>query len=406
MRGQPAQPIGGHLGVGCEKELLLVAVGPHDHGYLVELTRFQGLERVSCRQDRPVAQGSGHVDHAQHLAIGIGLEDLCGGLAAQVGHRIRGGHLIKALLCGGAVAGGAILLEKRVESLGRGTRMSGRSVVGGILGFFGGRCTQAAALDDRAVKESGGLRGQQQAVDVASSGRLAEDRHVVRVAAEGTDVFLHPAQRFDHVENGEIAGTCHRVGVLAQGCVAKEPERSHAVLDGDDDNSPVADQFGPLIEIGISDRIATAMNPDHDRKSLAGRQVVGCVHIQSQAIFLTAELFVRAGLPAEATRELGAGDTGLEGLEVRGHRCCRHWRFPASIATGRFGVGDAAPHMVAGNITGAQKGAGRGLASGGRVDDVRFLGRCAGRPKQTQTQPTDGCYPSNSGFPHEFHPRG
>ena len=43
-------------------------------------------------------------------------------------------------------------------------------------------------------------------------GRLAEDRHVAGVAAEGGDVVAHPLQRRDLVEQAEVAATSATVG--------------------------------------------------------------------------------------------------------------------------------------------------------------------------------------------------
>ena len=60
------------------------------------------------------------------------------------------------------------------------------------------------ALRDGPAEEPGRPRHGQQRGDRSAARRLAEDRHPVRVAAEGPDVVPHPLQRGDLVEQAPV----------------------------------------------------------------------------------------------------------------------------------------------------------------------------------------------------------
>ncbi len=62
------------------------------------------------------------------------------------------------------------------------------------------------ALRDGPAEEPGRPRHGQQRGDRSTTRRLAEDRHPVRVAAEGPDVVAHPLQRGDLVEQAPVGG--------------------------------------------------------------------------------------------------------------------------------------------------------------------------------------------------------
>jgi hypothetical protein len=63
--------------------------------------------------------------------------------------------------------------------------------------------TGRAALRDRPLEQPSGRRDHGLEHDAATA-RLPEDGHIVGVAAEGTDVALHPLQRGDLVTEPEI----------------------------------------------------------------------------------------------------------------------------------------------------------------------------------------------------------
>src|SRR5678815_3475115 len=51
------------------------------------------------------------------------------------------------------------------------------------------------------MEESLGGRHREQRTDFACATRLAHDRYVIRVAAEGRDVVAHPLQRGHYIQN-------------------------------------------------------------------------------------------------------------------------------------------------------------------------------------------------------------
>ena len=67
--------------------------------------------------------------------------------------------------------------------------------------------------------------------------RLAEDRDVVRVAAERGDVVTHPLQCGDLVEQRDVARAREAVVEMVE---VREAERAEPVVDGDDDHVAAA----------------------------------------------------------------------------------------------------------------------------------------------------------------------
>jgi len=89
------------------------------------------------------------------------------------------------------------------------------------------------------VKQSGGKWTCQQRQDVLGSGGFAEDRHAVRIPAEGGNVLPHPAQRRDEVECPEIARSLfwRRLISLDQRGVTEPAEHAQAIVQAHDDDA-------------------------------------------------------------------------------------------------------------------------------------------------------------------------
>ena len=127
------------------------------------------------------------------------------------------------------------------------------------------RAEAAAALADGGVEEAARERGRHQLVDAPRAGRLAEDGHARRVAAERRDVPLHPAEGGDLVEEAVVArrpvpglGAQQRVGEIA--------ERSQAVVDGDQHHAPLGQPRAVVGDVGaVADRQPAAVDPDEHR---------------------------------------------------------------------------------------------------------------------------------------------
>ncbi len=76
----------------------------------------------------------------------------------------------------------------------------------GLLGIaWVGDERERAALRDRPAKEAARGRGGEQRGDACRAGRLAGDRHLLRVAPEGRDVVAHPRERRDLIADPEVA---------------------------------------------------------------------------------------------------------------------------------------------------------------------------------------------------------
>ena len=124
-----------------------------------------------------------------------------------------------------------------------------------------------AALRDRAVEEARRERRRELRVHAQPAGRLAEDRHVVRVAAELRDVALHPAQRGLLVHQAVVAGAHGRATpALSAGC-ARKPEPAEPVVDRDDDRA-LLDEPRRVVVVALADRQRAAVDPDHHRQVL------------------------------------------------------------------------------------------------------------------------------------------
>jgi hypothetical protein len=89
------------------------------------------------------------------------------------------------------------------------------------------------ALHDRLVEQAAHRWRGELGADAEAAEGLTPQGHVARVAAEGADVGLHPAQRRLLVGEHEVAG----VGVVQRG-VAQEAEGAEPVVDRHDDHLP------------------------------------------------------------------------------------------------------------------------------------------------------------------------
>ena len=197
---------------------------------------------------------------------------------------------------------------------------------------------RGGGLRDRAVEQPPRGRRREEGGDQPGARRLAEHRDPVGVAAEGRDVALHPAQREQHVLEGEVAV---EAGVGQRAREVEEAEGTQTVVHRDHDD-PARRHHRRGVVQGLarrSERIRAAVQPHHDRP--AGLRGVGRrPHVQRQAVL------VLHGLVAERNRGVQRlGADGAEGggihfpLGIRGGERVA----PASIAGGRDGEADAAP---------------------------------------------------------------
>ena len=113
------------------------------------------------------------------------------------------------------------------------------------------------ALGDGPPEQALGPGHGQERADAHGAGRLAEDRDVGRVAAEGRDVVAHPLERGDLVEQAEVR--------IAVGEV-EEALGADAVVDRHADDA-VAGEAAAVVGRAGPDLEHAARDPDHDRQA-------------------------------------------------------------------------------------------------------------------------------------------
>ena len=117
------------------------------------------------------------------------------------------------------------------ERVGAAARAELRRVVLGDLHrtLFGVGRAARAALRDRLLEQSARLGQAEQRAHAHAARGLAEDGHVLGIAAEGRDVLAHPGERRDLVEDALVAG--RRDAPAGQLVKAQEAERAEPVVD-------------------------------------------------------------------------------------------------------------------------------------------------------------------------------
>ena len=121
-----------------------------------------------------------------------------------------------------------------------------------------------AALDDGTVIEAIGGGHLHQGRDLSAAAGLAIDGHVVRVAAEGGDVLVNPAQSRGQVGDARVAGGLIGRVVLRQ---VQEAQDVQPVVDRHGDHVAVAGLIGAVVGQhlhGAAAGVAAAVEPDHD----------------------------------------------------------------------------------------------------------------------------------------------
>jgi hypothetical protein len=130
---------------------------------------------------------------------------------------------------------------------------------GDVRGQFRREEQTRNALRDGSAEQPGRPRHGQQRGDRTSTRRFAEDRHPVRIAAEGPDVLAHPVQRGDLVEQAPVGrGTVDLRETLYPQTIV---ERDHDDAAG---GQPAAVE---LLKAGRADHIGAAGDPHQHGKS-------------------------------------------------------------------------------------------------------------------------------------------
>ena len=198
---------------------------------------------------------------------------------------------------------------------------------------------QRRALNDGALEEGGGFRRRHEVGDGVAAGGLPEGRDPSRVAAEGADVALHPAERLELVQQAEVRGPARARCEVA--------EQAQAVRHGHHDDPVFGDEG-----LGVEDRqvagaggVGPAVEPHHHGDPLvrgeAGRDGDG----EPLAVLTAGELPVAGAedVIQERHRALRARRRQGRGREDRGPVRCSRRR----LETSRRRIGDSGgPHDV------------------------------------------------------------
>ena len=163
---------------GRREQRTLVGVRHHDHRHIIILPTL--IEPILIVAD--------------HIAVHAGPEPAEAHIAVAERHRIHRAQLLQRLLL-------QMLLES--QSLLLGTLLRG-ILADAARGITPGS-KRAAALTDTPVEQTPRQRRGTKHAAADRSGALAEDRHLRRIAAEVSDIPLHPLQGIDLVEDAVVA---------------------------------------------------------------------------------------------------------------------------------------------------------------------------------------------------------
>ena len=185
----------------------------------------------------------------------------------------------------------------------------------------------ARRLQDRALEQAARQPRDHVRHDRTAAGRFAEERHLLRIAAEQRDVALDPLQRGELIQ---IAIVAARIAgrFPGQRRMGKEAEAAHAVIHADDDDALGGQRVGGILR-RVSVHQRAAMDPDHHRQ---GR--VRCrgrpPDVQRQAVLRLGQIV-----------GLHAGGAERSRIEHRRPGLDRLRHPPAQFSDRRRGIGNA-----------------------------------------------------------------
>ena len=295
--------------VGALVDVVAIVAGDDRHAIVPPLR-----QRLALRQrqhiavdDRPADPHP--LDMGADLRLGLRRQDAIG---RHVAHRLQVGgadrllHLQPGLLGGGEAA----LVAREI----------------------------AAARHDCGPEQPGGHRAEQVGDHRARAGGLADDHHLVRIAAELGDVRAHPLERGDLVHDPVIA----RMAALlaAQRRMREEAERADPIVEVDEHGAGLGHRLAVVVRhAGGADRVAAAVK-EHDHGQLrAGPCRCGRPQVQIEAILagrLLAEIMVDV-VRTEDLHAFGATPVGVPHAVPADRRRC----LPAQRAHRRLGEGHA-----------------------------------------------------------------
>ena len=218
----------------------------------------------------------------------------------------------------------------------------------------GGTLAAHAAHEDALVEKALGRRGVQQGIHLAAAAGLAEDGHVLRVAAEGSDVLMDPAQGFHQVGLARVPAVSIPFAVFAQVEISQDVQ---PVVHRHHHHIPELGEFVAVVGHhlhGAAGGVPAAVEPDHDGLLGVFIQALG-PEIEAQAVLALGPEAVRdhhipEGAFVVQQRADRPGGVGVPHPFPGFHRLRHH-------KTLRRGVGHAqeiegAPHLIAPEFSG------------------------------------------------------
>jgi len=184
--------------------------------------------------------------------------------------------------------------------------------------------------------------------DGVGAGGIAPQGDVVRIAAEGRDVFTHPFHRHPLVQNVKIVA----VPVFAlriQGRQVQAGQHPQPVIDRHQhDFRMLANELLPVVNgrARVALQIVAAVDPDHHR--LRRRACIRGPYVQVQAVLAARFQLKAIDMPVRFIRHLHRGVPGIERLvhliDVR----LLDGRLPAPVSHGGLRVRNAPEHPDSG----------------------------------------------------------
>ena len=328
--GEERRPVeGARLHVHQTEELHLLERRPDQHGDLARETILDRGEGVA-RDDFPVDHR--HEGEPEPIA------------KLRPGHRARGPRESRGDRPLGLEEPGRRELAQALGRPGCEPESTEERLGYALRILAGGHEVRRPALQDRAAEEPAGPRHAEEGRHADRARRLAEDRDLRGVAAEGRDLLPHPLERRHLVEDPLVSG--RRQPLAAERLQVEEAEHAEAIVERDDDHVAASGEDGTVVDrLGArTDDEAAAVDPDEDGPARPVEP--GGPDVQREAV-LVHRTHVEGECRAERARALPGRRSEAGGVaEARPGRE-RSRREEAARAHRRRGVRDAAKDMNA-----------------------------------------------------------
>ena len=195
------------------------------------------------------------------------------------------------------------------------------------------------ALGDDSLEESLASVDEREEGDASRACRLAENRHVVGIAAESGDVFLYPSEGLKLVKQAEVA-CLFEVLSARNPLEVHESHEAEPVVDGHEQDVGVL--FGDVVKVVEGRRLGfsaepAAVNPHHDRLLAVGAVGIA-IYVQHEAVL--AELRRSHRVVQGPNRNVAGLCRVVHAFIVCGGKCLLPTKLPHRLSC----VGNALPN--------------------------------------------------------------